>query len=455
MVEDLDQAGHRPVEKEFGRAVIKVLEDNSAPLGCLGRRQMRVCAFGLAIFNQTQTVQRVLTGLDVLAAEAFRRLRGQRIGLVAHPASVDSRLRHVADLLQAAPGVNLEVVFGPEHGWRGEAQDLEPVSTAELSVARAPREISLYGNTPASLRPTPQQLAGLDVLVVDLQDVGARYYTFQATMLFCLEAANALGLRVLLLDRPNPISGSMVEGPRLASGFESFVGAHDVSNRHGLTLGELGRLYKVERNLANLQLEVVPCQGWHRDMFFEETGLPWVMPSPNMPTIGTAVVYPGQCLLEGTNLSEGRGTTRPFEMCGAPWLDAAVLATQLNQENLPGVVFRAVWFQPTFQKHAGLHCRGVQLHVLDRRAFRPVRTGLAVLAVPRSLSGEKFRWRTEPYEFVSHPIAIDLLFGSNRERCALESGQPLREIATAWMPEEQAFIQRREPFLLYPAEDHH
>jgi uncharacterized protein YbbC (DUF1343 family) len=184
-------------------------------------------------------------------------------------------------------------------------------------------------------------------------------------------------------------------------------------------------------------------------MFFDETELPWVLPSPNMPTVDTAIVYSGQCLLEGTNLSEGRGTTRPFELCGAPWLDADVLATELNREKLPGVVFRPTWFQPTFQKHAGRRCGGVQLHVLDRHAFQPVRTGLAVLTVLRTLSRRDFGWRTDPYEFVSHPIAIDLLFGSNRERRALESGQPWREIAAGWTLEEQMFIERREPFLLY------
>jgi len=391
-----------------------------------------------------------MTGLDVLVAEAFQRLRGQRIGLLAHPASVDSHLQHVSVLLQATSGIELKVIFGPEHGWLGHAQDLEPVSSAEARSGGPTKTVSLYGNTAASLRPTPQQLAGLDTLVIDLQDVGARYYTFQTTMLYCLEAANALGLRVMTLDRPNPISGTFVEGPRLRSGFESFVGPHDVPSRHGLTLGELARLYKTERKLTNSVLEVVPCKGWRRDMFFDETGLPWVPPSPNMPTLETGIVYPGQCLLEGTNLSEGRGTTRPFELCGAPWLDAAALAATLNGEKLPGVVFRPTCFQPSFQKHAGQQCAGVQLHILDRLAFQPVRTSLAALAVFRSLSREHFRWRTEAYEFVSDPIAIDLLFGSDRERCALESGDPWREIAEAWVQEERIFMERREASLLYP-----
>jgi uncharacterized protein YbbC (DUF1343 family) len=395
-------------------------------------------------------MRRVLTGLDVLAREHFKRLRGQRVGLVAQPASVDSRLRHAADLLRAAPGVKLEAVFGPEHGWLGQAQDLEGVSSAEVrGRPRGPRMISLYGKTAASLRPSREQLRGLDVLVIDLQDVGARYYTFQATMLYCLEAAQTSGLRVLVLDRPNPLGGLAVEGPGLEHGFESFIGAHNVPIRHGLSIGELARLYQVERNLNRLQLEVVPCAGWRREIFFEDTGLPWVMPSPNMPTIETAWVYPGQCLLEGTNLSEGRGTTRPFELCGAPWLDAAALAKRLNQEALAGVVFRAVWFKPTFQKHAGRLCAGVQAHVTDRHAFQPVRTGLAVLATMREVSQAKFRWRTETYEFVSKPIAIDLIFGSGRERSALEAGDRWREIASSWREAENGFDRRRQAFMIY------
>ena len=392
---------------------------------------------------------RVLTGLDVLVSEGFRRLPGRAIGLLAHPASVDWRLAHAVELFQRA-GMDLKVLFGPEHGWLGQAQDLEPVMSEGPEEARVPRVVSLYGETVASLRPTAEQLAGLDVLVIDLQDVGARYYTFQATVLYCLEAASTSGVRVLVLDRPNPLGGLAVEGPRLCRGFESFVGPHDVPTRHGLTMGELARLYTWERKLEPEMLEVVPCQGWQRDHYFEDTQLPWVLPSPNMPTVDTAVVYPGQCLLEGTNLSEGRGTTRPFELCGAPWLDPAVAAAELNRENLPGVYFRPACFRPAFQKHAGQNCGGVQLHIVERKRFQPVRTGLAVLSVFRRLSGENFRWRSEPYEFVSHPMAIDLLLGSAREREALEAGRSWREAAAAWVEEERAFLKRRAPFLLYP-----
>ncbi len=335
-------------------------------------------------------MNRVKTGLDILAAEQFKRLRGLRVGLVAHPASVDASLRHAADLLGTAPGVTLAAVFGPEHGWLGQAQDLEPVAEssgqAETITRPGPRVISLYGATVDSLRPTAAQLAGLDVLVIDLQDIGSRYYTFQATMLYCLEAAQAIGLRVLVLDRPNPIGGLQVEGPALQAGFASFVGPHNLATRHGLTMGELARFYQTARGLDKAGIDIIACAGWHRAMYFEETGLPWVLPSPNMPTVDTAVVYPGQCLLEGTNLSEGRGTTRPFELCGAPWLDATRLAGRLNAECLPGVIFRPTQFKPTFQKHAGQGCGGVQLHVTERQSFQPLRTSLLLLAVMRELS---------------------------------------------------------------------
>jgi uncharacterized protein YbbC (DUF1343 family) len=268
-------------------------------------------------------------------------------------------------------------------------------------------------------------------------------------MLYCLEAANAISLRVMVLDRPNPIGGVAVEGPKLCPGFESFVGPYDTATRHGMTMGELARFYEAEKKLGNTAIEVVTCEGWQRDMYFEETGLPWVLPSPNMPTVDTAVVYPGQCLVEGTNLSEGRGTTRPFELCGAPWFDSTALAKSLNAESLPGIIFRPAWLQPTFQKHAGKECGGVQMHVTDRSVFQPVRTSLMMVAVMRELSGNHFRWRTETYEFVSNPIAIDLLFGSNRERLALEAGQDWRDLAETWRPEEAAFNELRKSQLIY------
>ena len=389
----------------------------------------------------------VRTGLDVLCAQGFANLRGTRVGLVAHAAAVDANLQPATDLFLAAPGVKLTALFGPEHGLQGTAQDLASVPNADDPVSGL-RIHSLYGDTFDSLRPNPDQLQGLDVLVIDLVDIGSRYYTFQGTMLLCMEAAAGRGVRVVILDRPNPLGGEVVEGPTLSAGFESFVGLHPVATRHGMTMGELALMYQRERGLR-CELDVIRCEGWRRRHWFDETSLPWVLPSPNMPTLDTATVYPGQCLLEGTNLSEGRGTTRPFELCGAPWIEPRSLLARLKAASLPGVAFRPAWFTPTFQKWAGQTCGGVQVHVTDRDAFGSVRTSLALLDAFRAVSGPRFDWRRDPYEFVADRLAIDLLFGGSRERTALENGTPTADIARAWEAEETAFRVRRQPFLLY------
>jgi uncharacterized protein YbbC (DUF1343 family) len=390
---------------------------------------------------------RVRTGLDVLVKQGILRFKRQRVGLVVHPSSVDCELRHAVEWFAGNEWICLTTVFGPEHGLLGEAQDLIGVRSDKEPLSGV-RAVSLYGSTVESLRPTAEQLDGLDVLIIDLQDVGSRYYTFPTTMLYCLEEAAKIGLRCIVLDRPNPIGGEAIEGPLLRPGFESFVGAHSIPIRHGLTIGELARLYRAERKI-DVELEVIPCEALTRDMDWDSTGLPWVMPSPNMPTVDTAFVYPGQCLIEGTNLSEGRGTTRPFELCGASGIDARGVAEKLNRQCLPGVVFRPAWFQPTFQKQAGKLCGGIQLHVTDRRAFRPVATGVAVLGALRDAVGESFAWRTEPYEFVSDPIAIDLLFGKSEERLAVEHSHQAIEFALKWRLEEKEFAERRRPYLLY------
>ena len=389
----------------------------------------------------------VRTGLTVLRGQHFAALGGLRVGLVTHAAAVDEDFRSAIDLFAGASNFHLGALFGPEHGLVGDAQDLIAVGSGRDPLSGL-KVHSLYGETAASLHPTEDQLRGLDALVVDLQDVGSRYYTFQATMLFCLEAASRMKLLTVVLDRPNPLGGVEVEGPTLRPGYESFVGIHPVVTRHGLTIGELARLYRAERGLAG-ELLVIPCEGWRREMDFAQTGLPWVLPSPNMPAVETAFVYPGACSLEGTNLSEGRGTTRPFELCGAPWLDARRLAERLRDEALLGVTFRPACFRPTFQKFAGRTCSGVQWHVTDRLGFRPVRTGLALLAAMRDLSGDSFDWRRDPYEFVFDRLGIDLLFGSDRERLAIEAGKVPAEIALAWEPEEEAFRRRRRDYLLY------
>jgi uncharacterized protein YbbC (DUF1343 family) len=389
----------------------------------------------------------VATGLDVLVEDRFGLLRGLSVGLVCNPASVDRGLRHAADLFFEADGVRLSALFGPEHGVRGDAQYMAAVRGTRDRRTGVPVH-SLYGGDADSLRPKPRALRGLDALVFDIQDVGTRYYTYQATMLYCMEAAARAGIGFFVLDRPNPIGGIAVEGPALRPGFESFCGVHDVAVRHGLTVGELAGLYLEERGLE-LALAVIPCRGWRRDMHQRESGLPWVFPSPNMPTPETALVYPGMCLLEGTNLSEGRGTTRPFELFGAPWLDADRLSGALAAERLPGVRFRPVTFVPTWDKHAGVRCRGVELFVDDREAFRPFRTGLACIVAARAQAPARFRWRTAAYEFVEGIPAFDLLCGSAREREAIEGGAGWREISAPWKAEEQAFARRRAGQLLY------
>jgi uncharacterized protein YbbC (DUF1343 family) len=389
----------------------------------------------------------VVPGLEVLAARRFRPLSGRAVGLVCNPTAVTRTLVHAADLLAAAPRVRLAALFGPEHGVRGDAQYMAAVGGERDARTGLPSH-SLYGETRESLRPRREHLEGLDVLVFDVQDVGARYYTYQATMLLCMEAAAEAGLGFVVLDRPNPIGGVLVEGPALRPGFESFCGLHDLAVRHGLTVGELALLFRAERKL-DLELEVVPCEGWRRSASFRETGLPWVFPSPNMPTPETALVYPGMCLLEGTNLSEGRGTTRPFELFGAPWLDGQRLADDLARERLPGVRFRPASFVPTWDKHAGVRCHGVELHVHDPARFRPFRTGLAAVLHARRQDPGRFAWREEPYEFVADVPAFDLLCGSARERDGIERGATLRELSAHILPEERTFARRRMGYLRY------
>ncbi|MBP1612508.1 MAG: hypothetical protein H6Q01_1171 [Acidobacteria bacterium] len=338
-------------------------------------------------------------------------------------------------------------LFAPEHGSGGGQQDMIAVDERRDALTGLP-VVSLYGESEASLAPSDAALAGLDVLVADLADVGARYYTFYATIVRAIEAAARAGLRVVVCDRPNPLGGVLIEGNIVAPAYRSFVGELPVPNRHGMTVGELCRFAVAERGLA-AELAVVPCAGWSRADWWGETGLPWVLPSPNMPTLETATVYPGMCLVEGTNLSEGRGTTRPFELAGAPWLDGPALAAQLARWELPGVLFRPVRFLPAFQKHAGTECQGVQLHVTDRLAFRPVRTGIAFLAAARAQDPGRFRWREEPYEFVADRPAIDLLAGGPGWREAIETGIEPSVIADSWAADEATFARLRQPSLLY------
>jgi uncharacterized protein YbbC (DUF1343 family) len=397
----------------------------------------------------------VQTGLEILLEEGIAGLRGRRVGVLCHPASVSSRLVHIVDALAAAR-VNLTRLFGPEHGIRGEAQDMIGVEGDRDPRTGIP-VTSLYGETVESLAPTVEAFSNIDVLVVDLQDVGSRYYTFIWTMALSLQAAARAGVAVLVLDRPNPIGGVDIEGGQVDPVVESFVGLGSIPVRHGLTIGEVARLVREglpwggERFARPLDcdMQVIAMRGWHRGDYFDQTGLPWVLPSPNMPTVDTALVYPGMCLLEGSNISEGRGTTRPFEIIGAPFLDGVQLADCLAAERLPGVLWRALAFRPTFHKFAGQVCGGVQIHVVDRAAFRPYLTGVAVLRALRALAGEAFRWRTEKYEFVSDRPAIDLLTGGDAIRKGIEAGATLDELRATWQAAQDAFAERRRACLLY------
>jgi uncharacterized protein YbbC (DUF1343 family) len=387
---------------------------------------------------------RVVSGLERLCADPAV-LRGRRVGLIANPTAVDVELRHAADLLAALPSVRLTALFGPEHGVRGDAQDMIEVGDARDARTGLPVH-SLYGHDAASLAPTAAMLEDVDVLVYDVQDVGSRYYTFVWTMVLAMRAAAAAGKAFVVLDRPNPIGGALVEGGAIASGYDSFVGLCSCPNRHGFTAGEVARWRAAEERL-DLDLEIVAMDGWRRDLAFADTGLPWVMPSPNMPTVDTALVYPGMCLVEGTELSEGRGTTRPFELAGAPGLDGDALAAALAP--LPGARFRPVVFRPTFQKHAGEACGGVQIHVTDPVAFRPYLTGVAWLAAARALLGDGFAWRSRAYEFVDRIPAIDLLAGSATLRELVDAGAAPADIAATWAADEAAFVEARRAWFLY------
>lgn len=393
---------------------------------------------------------KVRTGLDVARRDGFSFLKGKRVGLICNPTATSSDdFAHLADLVGATPGVKLAALFGPEHGVRGQAQDMIHVGD-DADARTGVRVHSLYGPSFESLRPTPQSLEGLDILVFDIQDVGSRYYTFVYTMALCMEAAAKAGLEFVVLDRPNPIGLTAVEGNVVEKRFESFVGMLPLATRHGMTAGEIARWHDREHGVGlGERLHIVKCEGLTRAMEWEETGLPWSPPSPNMPTPDTARVYPGMCLIEGTLASEGRGTTRPFELWGAPYLEPYALAEALTAERLPGVAFRPVHFLPTFQKHARVDCGGVMLHVTDKRTFLPVRTGAACILHARRLGGAAFQWRTEMYEFVTDRLAIDLLFGTDGVRKRMEAGADLAGCLEGFDQARGRFDDERARHLLY------
>lgn len=387
----------------------------------------------------------VRPGVEVLLAERLELVEGRRVGLITNHTGVDSRLVSTIDLLHRAPGVKLVALFGPEHGVRGDAQAGAHVASEVDGRTGLPVR-SLYGPTK---KPTPEMLADIDVLVYDIQDIGVRYYTYIYTLAYCLEAAAEAGLPFVVLDRPSPLGGLAVEGnvhgdPR----FASFVGGYGLAVRYGLTAGELASYYN-DRLRAETgreaDLTVVPAVGWRRWQWFDDTGLPWVPPSPNTPSLETAMVYPGTCLVEGTNLSEGRGTTLPFQVMGAPWVDGWRLAEALNELDLPGVLFRPTSFVPTFSKYQGERCGGVQVHVTDREKARPFAIGLAVLSAAKWLFPTDFHW-LEP---VDGRHFIDLLAGTDRIRRQIDEGVPADEIIRSFEPERERFATEARRFWLY------
>jgi uncharacterized protein YbbC (DUF1343 family) len=387
----------------------------------------------------------VTLGLERLLASG--RLRGKRVGLLANPASVDGRFVHSADRLREAEGVVLAALFGPQHGFQADVQDNMIESPHGRDDRRGVPVYSLYSET---REPTPAMLADLDVLVVDLQDVGTRVYTFIYTMANCMRAAARADLPVIVCDRPNPLGGLAVQGPVLEKGYESFVGQFPIPLRHGLTIAELARLFN-DRFGLGVRLDVTPLDGWRRSMYFDDTGLPWVMPSPNMPTLDTALVYPGAVLFEGTTLSEGRGTTRPFEIVGAPHVDAERLARSLNGLRLPGAHFRPVYFEPTFHKHAGRTCGGCQLHVTDRTVFDAVLAPVALMREIHAQWADRFGWRQPPYEYERERLPIDILAGTATFRHQIDGDEAPARIADSWAPGLEAFQAVRREYLLYPS----
>jgi len=387
----------------------------------------------------------VLSGLDQLETRWPKDLKGLRVGLVVHPASVNRKLEHAVTACLSSKNYKLTTLFGPQHGILGQTQDNMVEWEGFRDPATGLRIYSLYG---AARKPGPAMLNDIDVLVVDLQDVGSRYYTFIWTLELCLQACQEAGKTVVVLDRPNPINGNSTEGPLLQEEYASFVGLRPLPVRHGMTIGEIG-LYLCMAFHHGLDYRVVTMHGWKRAMSFDQTGLPWAMPSPNMPTLDTALVYPGMCLLEGTNVSEGRGTTRPFEIFGAPFVQAETIVRILKEFKLPGVIFRPLSFLPTFQKHANILCHGAQIHVTDRDKYKPFKTGVAILKAIHNTYPRDFAWKQPPYEYEEINLPIDILAGSNRLRKDIEAWRDLDEMEKWWKEETRAFEKIRKKNLIY------
>jgi len=388
---------------------------------------------------------RTRLGIERLLDEQIALVRGQRIGLVGNQASVLPDFRHIVDVFADHGDIQLTALFGPQHGIRGDVQD----NMIETEHATDPRTglpvYSLYSET---REPTEEMVRNLDTIVFDMQDVGCRIYTFAYTMANCMRAAAKFGKRVIVCDRPNPITGVGVEGNVTEKEFTSFVGQFEIPTRHGMTLGELAKLFNDHFGIG-CELEVVKMEGWRREMWFEETGLPWVLPSPNIPTVDTCVVFPATVHLEGTELSEGRGTTKVFELNGAPFIDPYKWAAALRLFDFPGVAFRECYFQPTFQKWARQTCGGVQIHVTDREAFTPVVVGVAMVKTAYDLYTDQFQWKQTEYEYEFGKNPFDVVSGTDKIRKQIEAGTSLDEIKAAWEPRFSEFVNVRKEYLLY------
>ncbi|MCL4504241.1 MAG: DUF1343 domain-containing protein [Deltaproteobacteria bacterium] len=386
---------------------------------------------------------RVQTGLESLLQAPPAWAQQARLGLLSHPAAVGPDLTSARELIAARFPGQLKVLFSPQHGLLGEKQDNMIASADFVDPVLNLPVVSLYG---PRLAPPADSLTAVDAVLVDMQDVGTRVYTFAATLAKMMETAGPLGKKVVVLDRPDPIGGEAVEGNLLRPEWSSFVGPYPLPMRHGFTLGELASYYRDTQKI-DCDLEVIPLQGWRRGDYFDATGLPWVLPSPNLPTLEGCLVYPGQVLLEGTNLSEGRGTTRPFELFGAPFLDPRRIKAVLPE--LPGVILREAHFEPTFHKWAGEMCQGFQLHGGGPGKVKPYYTTLALLIAIRELYPDQFAWRRPPYEYETARLPIDLLTGDDAIRLGLEQGSSAAELEDAWQGDLARFLEVRQEFLLY------
>jgi uncharacterized protein YbbC (DUF1343 family) len=393
----------------------------------------------------TKGTQPITLGVERLLSEKIDLLRGARIGLVCNQASVDHGFRHLADVFHQHPDLNLTALFGPQHGIRGDVQDNMIETGHAIDRTTGVPIYSLYSET---REPTEEMLSDVDTIVVDLQDVGTRIYTFVYTLANCMRAAKKFGKKVIACDRPNPIGGSKVAGVVLDPACASFVGQFPIATRHGMTVCELGRVFN-EHFAIGCDLECLTMLGWSRELWYDETNGPWVLPSPNIPTIDTTVVFPATVHLEGTQMSEGRGTTKPFEFAGAPYINADDFAAALAEFDFPGVYFRACGFMPTFQKHAGQACGGIQIHVTDREAFEPVLTGIAIVKTAFDMYGDHFRWKDPPYEYEYDRNPFDLISGTSKVREAIERGDSLDSIQASWETPLEGFRRLREQFLLY------